>query len=80
MHAFLARILPFEAASDGALLAFPVLAFVAGASGRRTSGGRFSLHNGLMVLSKYPIVHTQFHKFEDVGWHFESMKIINPMP
>ncbi|KAL8437792.1 hypothetical protein ACSSS7_000673 [Eimeria intestinalis] len=24
--------------------------------GRRTSGGRFSLHNGLLVLSKYPIV------------------------
>ncbi|CDJ36606.1 endonuclease/exonuclease/phosphatase domain-containing protein, putative [Eimeria mitis] len=36
--------------------------------GRRTSGGRFSLHNGLMVLSKYPIVHTQFHKFEDVTY------------
>ncbi|CDJ46930.1 endonuclease/exonuclease/phosphatase domain-containing protein, putative [Eimeria brunetti] len=36
--------------------------------GRRTSGGRFSLHNGLMVLSKYPILHTQFHKFEDVTY------------
>ncbi|KAL8451161.1 hypothetical protein Emag_002878 [Eimeria magna] len=36
--------------------------------GRRTSGGRFSLHNGLLVLSKYPIVHTHFHKFEDVTY------------
>ncbi|KAL8427981.1 hypothetical protein Efla_004239 [Eimeria flavescens] len=36
--------------------------------GRRTSGGRFSLHNGLMVLSKFPIVHTHFHKFEDVTY------------
>ncbi|CDJ42675.1 endonuclease/exonuclease/phosphatase domain-containing protein, putative [Eimeria tenella] len=36
--------------------------------GRRTSGGRFALHNGLMVLSKFPIVHTQFHKFEDVTY------------
>ncbi|XP_026189759.1 uncharacterized protein LOC34620347 [Cyclospora cayetanensis] len=36
--------------------------------GRRTSGGRFSLHNGLMVLSKYPIVHTHFHRFENVTY------------
>ncbi|KEP66859.1 UNVERIFIED_CONTAM: endonuclease/exonuclease/phosphatase family protein [Hammondia hammondi] len=34
--------------------------------GRRTSGGRFALHNGLMVLSRFPIRHTQFHPFHDV--------------
>ncbi|CBZ53789.1 endonuclease/exonuclease/phosphatase domain-containing protein [Neospora caninum Liverpool] len=34
--------------------------------GRRTSGGRFALHNGLMVLSRFPIRHTRFHPFHDV--------------
>ncbi|PFH37276.1 hypothetical protein BESB_037340 [Besnoitia besnoiti] len=36
--------------------------------GRRTSGGRFALHNGLMVLSRFPILHTRFHPFHDVTY------------
>lgn len=33
---------------------------------RRTSGGAFSLHNGLMILSRFPVLHTLFHPFHSV--------------
>lgn len=33
---------------------------------RRTSGGAFSLHNGLMLMSRFPILHTAFHLFQSV--------------
>lgn len=33
---------------------------------RRTSGGTLSLHNGLMLMSRFPLQHTAFHPFESV--------------
>lgn len=33
---------------------------------RRTSGGALSLHNGLMLLSRFPILRTAFHPFDSV--------------
>eukprot|EP00914_Ancora_sagittata_P014884 GHVO01029231.1.p1 GENE.GHVO01029231.1~~GHVO01029231.1.p1 ORF type:complete len:629 (+),score=97.78 GHVO01029231.1:876-2762(+) len=34
--------------------------------GRRASGNCMTLHNGLLVLSKFPIVDTKFHPFQKV--------------
>lgn len=34
---------------------------------RRTSGGAFALHNGLMIMSRFPILHTAFHPFYSVS-------------
>eukprot|EP00918_Siedleckia_nematoides_P044529 GHVU01097369.1.p1 GENE.GHVU01097369.1~~GHVU01097369.1.p1 ORF type:complete len:395 (-),score=32.08 GHVU01097369.1:663-1712(-) len=34
--------------------------------GRRTSGGLVAMHNGLMTLSKFPIIATKFHPFSSV--------------
>eukprot|EP01053_Blabericola_migrator_P005626 Blabericola_migrator_1__5625@NODE_285_length_10382_cov_182_229956_g235_i0_p2_GENE_NODE_285_length_10382_cov_182_229956_g235_i0NODE_285_length_10382_cov_182_229956_g235_i0_p2_ORF_typecomplete_len493_score65_16Exo_endo_phos/PF03372_23/1_4e26_NODE_285_length_10382_cov_182_229956_g235_i048486326 len=41
-------------------------------SARRASGGMLALHNGLLTLSKFPIVRTDFHKFKNITW-FESL-------
>lgn len=35
---------------------------------RRTSGSGLSMHNGLMLMSKFPILHTVFHPFRSVSF------------
>eukprot|EP01055_Gregarina_sp_Pseudo9_P000785 Gregarina_sp_Pseudo_9__784@NODE_14_length_6322_cov_57_267229_g12_i0_p2_GENE_NODE_14_length_6322_cov_57_267229_g12_i0NODE_14_length_6322_cov_57_267229_g12_i0_p2_ORF_typecomplete_len527_score64_64Exo_endo_phos/PF03372_23/1_3e24_NODE_14_length_6322_cov_57_267229_g12_i06452225 len=37
-------------------------------SARRTSGGVFALHNGLLTLSKFPIIRTDFYRFRNITW------------